>query len=179
MKYGKHEKIPPAAPGKRKLTLFICLVLLLAAGVSATLAYFSQASAPVINTFQAGTPGVKVDETFSGDTKTKITVSNTGDYPVYVRVRLVTYFEDEQGNVLAKDSPILNFSEGDNWVELGEYYYYNAPLTAGSTTENLLESSITMTEGQVIEVLADTVQATPEQAVTETWGVASSAFVGK
>lgn len=177
MKRGKYEAAP--SPKRKMLILVISLVLLVAVSAGATLAYFHLASGPVINTFQAGSAGAKVDEDVKGDTKKEITVTNTGKSPVYVRVRLVSYYEDSKGNVLPQASPSLSFTLGDNWVYHGGYYYYNAPLAAGATTEDLLGTDLAMSEGQVIEVLADTVQATPAQAVKDAWDVDASAFIGK
>lgn len=173
MKRGKYAR-------KRKpWVVVLCLVLLVAVGAGATLAYFHLASGPVINTFQAGSAGAQVNETFNGSTKEAITVTNSGKSPVYVRLRLVSYYEDAQGNVLPQDSPAVSFTLGENWKAVGSYYYYTQPLAAGAATADLLGSDVTMTAGQVIEVLADTVQATPAQAVKDVWGVEASAFIAQ
>ena len=177
MKKGKYAKAP--SPRRKPLVLVLSIVLLLAIGVGATIAYFHLASGPVINTFQTGSAGAEVNEVVSGNTKNEITVTNTGKSPVYVRIRLVSYYEDADGNVLPQASPTLSFTKGSKWVPLGNYYYYNAPLAAGATTEDLLGTDLAMSEGQVIEVLADTVQATPAQAVKDAWDVDASAFIGK
>ena len=158
----------------------LCLVLLVAVGAGATLAYFHLASGPVINTFQAGSAGAQVNETFDGSTKEAITVTNDGDSPVYVRLRLVSYYELSDGAVDgSQDSPTVSFTLGKNWTAIGSYYYYTQPLAAGATTSDLLGSDVTMTAGQVIEVLADTVQATPAQAVKDVWGVDASQFISR
>ena len=158
----------------------LCLVLLITASISATLAYFHLSAAPVINTFKAGSVEADIDETVHGNTKEAIQIKNTGSAPVYVRVRLVSYYEVSKGVPDAtKASPEVSFTRGENWYKVGEYYYYNQPLAAGATTSDLLDSSITMASGQVIDVLADTVQATPAQAVQDAWGVAASTFLGK
>lgn len=177
MKKGKYAKAP--SPRRKPLVLVLSIVLLLAIGVGATIAYFHLASGPVINTFQAGSAGAEVNEVVSGNTKNEITVTNTGKSPVYVRIRLVSYYEDADGNVLPQASPTLSFTKGSKWVPLGNYYYYNAPLAAGATTEDLLGTDLAMSEGQVIEVLADTVQATPAQAVKDAWDVDASDFIGE
>lgn len=177
MKKGKYAKAP--SPRRKPLVLVLSIVLLLAIGVGATIAYFHLASGPVINTFQAGSAGAKVNEVVSDNTKKEITVTNDGKSPVYVRIRLVSYYEDAEGNVLPQVSPALSFTVGSKWVPLDNYYYYNAPLAAGATTEDLLGTDLAMAEGQVIEVLADTVQATPAQAVKDAWDVDASAFIGK
>ena len=180
MKYGKFEHIPPAVPRKKLLTLTVVLVLLATLGIGGTLAYFTYTSEAVINTFQAGSVGAQVHEELGGNEKTSITVENTGGSPVYVRVRLVSYWMD--GNDVApKASPAVSFSVGSGWRQIGDYYYYTKPLAGGGVTTNLLGSSIAMTaeDGytQVIEVLADTVQATPDQAVKDVWGVEASSFL--
>ena len=178
MKRGKYEAAP--SPKRKMLILVISLVLLVAVSAGATLAYFHLASGPVINTFQAGTVGAEVHETLNGNTEEAITVTNTGDSPVYVRVRLISYYELNDGTVDgAKASPAVSFTLGENWKSIGSYYYYTKPLGTGATTSDLLGSNVTMASGQVIEVLADTVQATPDQAVAEVWGVKTSSCIAQ
>lgn len=176
MKKGKYEQMPPAAPRKKPLILVLCLVLLLI-GVGTTVAVLSKISNPVINTFEVGSVGAKIVESLNGDktAKTAIQVENTGDSPVYVRVRLVSYMT-ENGAVAPVASPALSFTLGTNWKQIGDYYYYTKPLAGEATTTNLLGSSVPMAEGQVIDVLADTVQATPADAVLEVWGVSADQF---
>lgn len=181
MKKGKYEKEPRMFSRKRLVLLVSCILLITVISVGTTLAYYFNASTPVINTFQAGSVGAKVEETVNGNTKESIAVKNTGDSPVYVRVKLVGYWVDSTGAPAPKSSASLSFTLNSNWTEIGGYYYYKAPLAGGATTANLLGSTITMTTqdgcNQVIEVLADTVQATPAEAVEEVWGVAASAFI--
>lgn len=180
MESNKYAKISPAVTGKKRWVLAICLVLMLTIGVGATLAYFHLASGPVINTFQAGSVGADIYEEVADNQKKIIQVTNTGKSPVYVRVRLVSYYESEGAVDVTKASPKVTFECGDKWVFRDPYYYYNTPLAAGTSTYNLLgEDGITMEPGQVIEVLADTVQATPAQAVVEAWGVQASDFIGQ
>ena len=182
METGKNKKNPPAVPGKKLLVMVLSLVLLISVSTGVTLAYFSRMSAPVINTFQAGSVGAKIEETVSENTKESIRVTNTGDSPVYVRVRLVNYWMD--GEDIAPKASTLHVSEDTaKWKKIGEYYYYTAPLAGGATTENLLKAGITMTTDsngytQVIDVLADTVQAAPADAVQAVWSISASAFIG-
>lgn len=166
------------SPRCKPLILAISIVLLVCVGVGATWAYFAMSATPVINTFQSGSVGAEVVEQVNGSAKTSITVKNTGESPVYVRVRLVSYFEDAYGNVLPQSSQDVSFTPGENWTQIGEYYYHRLPIAAGTSTTNLLGTSVSMASGQVIEVLADTVQAAPAQAVEETWGISPSSFTG-
>lgn len=45
-------------------------------------------------------------------------------------------------------------------------------------TANLLATPLEMGVGQVIDVLAETVQATPDDAVLEVWGVSAAQITG-
>lgn len=175
MKRGKYEA--PSSPKRKRLVLLASLVLLLCVGVGATLAQLRMISDPVINTFQSGSAGAEVVETVVSNTKKAIQVKNTGASPAYVRVRLVSYYEDADGNILARSSAGVTFTPGEDWVKLDQYYYYRMPLASGASTTDLLDSDIAMEAGQVIEVLADTVQTSPDQAVKDAWGVDASAFI--
>lgn len=180
MKHTDYEKVPPVKFGKKKLIALLCLLLLVTAGIGATVAYFRMTSGPVINTFHAGSVGAEIKETVVNNTKEAIQVKNTGASPVYVRVRLVSYYERSQGEVDASQaSPELSFTAGEKWTASGSYYYYTEPLAAGATTTDLLGTALAMSAGQVIEVLADTVQATPARAAIDAWGVDVSAFAGQ
>lgn len=170
MKCGKYQKNPPASPRKRPILLILCLVLTATLSVGATLAYYAVSSTPVINTFSAGSAGARIDEEIDDNVKKAITVTNTGDSPVFVRVRLVGYWENADGTIAAKDAPNLTFDLGSGWKPNDGYYYYTSPVGAGQSTSDLLGSNLAMEAGQVIEVLADTVQAAPKDAVLDVWG---------
>lgn len=181
MKRGKYEKVPPAAPRKKLLTLVLCLVLLAVLGIGGTLALLSSSANPVINTFVAGSVSADVVETLNGTktTKTSIQVENTGESPVYVRVRIVDYWM-EDGEILPKASQ-MNVTPASGWKKMGQYYYYMTPLSADegqNLTTNLLAAPLEMGVGQVIDVLAETVQATPADAVLEVWGVSAAQITG-
>lgn len=175
MKNGKFANAP--SPKHKTMIIVLSIILLVCIGVGATLAYFANSTGPVINTFQSGTVGAEIVEDISGNTKNSITVKNTGSVPVYVRVRLVSYFEDDSG-VLPQDSPVVSVTLDTNWKQIGSYYYYKLPVGAGDSTGNLLGSQLAMAENQVIEVLADTVQATPADAVEAVWSVTVSQIEG-
>ena len=176
MKNGKFANAP--SPRRKTLIIVLSIILVVCIGAGATLAFFANSTGPIINTFQSGSAGAEIEETLSGNTKTEIKVHNTGKTPVYVRVRLVSYFEDASGNVLPQDSPVVGFTSGDNWNYMDGYYYYKLPVGAGGFTSDLLGTDVTMSAGQVIEVLADTVQATPASAVQEVWGVSADWIEG-
>ena len=91
---------------------------------------------------------------------------------------------DEEGNVVSGGSlPKVSLKEGSDWF-LGTdgIYYYTKPVAPnGGTTSNLLENNPikepTTEEGKPagchleVTVLAESIQAAPSTAVTESWGV--------
>ncbi len=123
-----------------------------------------------------------IEEGFDADTgvKPSIAVKNTSNIHAYIRVCLVSYWVDEEGNVLPKTSemPEIEFKEG--WIKReGEHvYYYKSPVAPNLSTEELLENPITVQglnaeDGsiQVINVFAEAIQAKPAKAVEESWKV--------
>lgn len=160
---------------KRLIAVAFSLLLAVVIFTGASFAFLHMNSGPVQNTFSKGSVGADIEEVFTNNVKSSITVKNTGDSPAYVRVRLVTYWQDAAGNILVKDTqPSISLTLGSGWSQLGEYYYYTQPVSGGTATGNLLGSNgITLVENQVIDVIAEVVQATPDGAVTNLWGEAA------
>ena len=95
----------------------------------------------------------------------------------YVRVKLVMNWVDDNGNVSAEPVNITVDYDNTNWFEQGGIYYYKMPVAANDgVTTNLLKTPITQgtaPEGYHLEVtvLAESIQAAPSKAVTDSWGV--------
>ena len=127
------------------------------------------------NTFTAAKSGTDIVEELDGNQKKSIIVKNTGTAVSYVRVKLVMNWVDENGNVSAEPVNITP-SITDNWFLKDGIYYYKMPVAAKGETTNLLQTPITQgtaPEGYHLEVtvLAESIQAAPSTAVTESWGV--------
>ena len=150
--------------------LIIALALILVLAVGGTVAYIFTQTGPVINTFTPTEAKITVDEETNSNQKTSITVvNNSTGVPVYIRVALVANMIDKDKNVTdAADVP--NFTPGDKWIQIGEYYYYTEPVPVGKSTGNLLQSSMKLDENMQVVVLADAIQAEPKQAVIDAWG---------
>lgn len=176
---------------KKSLVLLICLTVLLAFSASGTVAYLVDASGPVDNTFKPATHDTEIDEPdWDGKTKTTVTVNNTGNVTSYVRVMLVGYWCNAEGQIVRpwdgdgfELNEAANTTDGDGiangkWVKQGEYYYFTAPLKAGEETTNLLKNPITveMENGEylVLNVIHQSIQAEPTTAVQSAWGVIPS-----
>ena len=116
-----------------------------------------------------------------GSEKSDIRVENTGNVKEFIRLRLVSYYVDSNGDIVGTVSsqyPTLSLKNG--WIAgANRTYYYPYPVEPGSLTGILCEpftlGQTQLENGtvvyQVMEVIAEAVQAEPISAVQETWGV--------
>ena len=162
--------------GGRKAALVLSLCLIFALAVGTTLAYLKANTSPVTNTFTAAKSDIKIDEDVTGGQKKSIIVQNTGTATSYVRVKLVCNWVDKDGDVSATPVPAPTITNSD-WLEKDGIYYYTKPVAPTGQTSNLLDGNpITQPnapEGCHLEVtvLAESIQAAPSKAVTDSWGV--------
>lgn len=165
--------------GGRKAALILSLCLIFALAVGTTLALLKANTAPVTNTFKAATSEIKIEENVENGEKSSIQVVNTGTATSYVRVKLVMNWVDGNGKVVSGGNlPKVTLKEGSDWF-LGTdgIYYYKTPVAPNGQTSNLLDGNpITQPnapEGCHLEVtvLAESIQAAPSKAVTDSWGM--------
>ena len=163
-------------PKAKRILLWALLVsLILVCGI--TVAYLYRATGDVTNEFVKGYVDCEVQENFNGTEKSSITVENTGNVMAYLRVRLVSYWVNKSGEIVAKASEMPTFTPAADWYSAGnDTYIYTKPVAPGGSTGDLLGSgsSITLqtsTEGyqQVVEVFADAIQSEPADAVKDAW----------
>lgn len=117
----------------------------------------------------------------SGSVKSDITAENTGSTTVFLRLRLSVCWVDAKGNTTGTPSvPLPKITLRQNWLDGGDgLYYYALPVEPGQSTAVLCEpmrmgTSVSPTGAAVyqqITVLAEAVQALPEKAAQEAWGV--------
>lgn len=185
---GKHRKAK-AQPVRRKTyhkgrltAMAIATVMLLALAIGGTVAWLSTKGAPITNTFNPSKVACEVTEKFDGSTgvKSNVNVKNTGTINAFIRVKLVTYRTNDQGQHIGGTATIPTFKTGDGWVKSGDYYYYTLPVAAnGGTPANPLigESGIALIKytdadggKQAVDVMAEAIQSVPEDAVKAAWG---------
>lgn len=165
-------------------------VLVTVAAVGVTLAFMFK-RANVKNTFAPAEVACTVHEKLDGEDiteaaakgseKSDIRVENTGKVNEYLRVRLVSYFVDAEGNVTgAEPSVYPDIILNDGWIAGGNHtYYYTKTVEPGEFTpvmcqpftlaEKVLRDGTTIY--QVVEVFAEAIQADPPEAVKEAWKV--------
>lgn len=117
----------------------------------------------------------------AGSVKSDITAENTGNTTVFLRLRLSACWVDGTGKVTGTPSvPLPQITLRQNWLDGGDgLYYYELPVEPGQSTTALCEpmrmgTSVSPTGAAVyqqITVLAEAVQALPEKAAQEAWGV--------
>ncbi len=165
-------------------------MLVAVAAVGVTLAFMFKKT-NVQNTFEPAKVSCTVhekldnkditEETANGGEKSEIRVENTGNVNEYLRVRLVSYFVDEKGNITgAEPSVYPNITLNEGWIVGSNHtYYYKDPVKPGGFTPQMCQpfalTEKTLSDGttiyQTVEVFAEAVQAEPAAAAKDAWGV--------
>lgn len=172
----------------RVILVGFLVCLLIAGGV---FAYMYKKTAVTSNKFVPAEIVCTLNETYdkTSSQKNSITITNDkekgSNINAYLRVMLVSYWVDDEGNVVSKASemPTIEYDQS-KWVKSAtdHIYYYKEPVEPEETTSNLLEEGkvISLTEDtsaniyQVVEVFAEGIQANPTSTVSSAWGVTIS-----
>lgn len=172
--------------GGRKTALILSLCLIFALAVGTTVALLVAHTNAVTNTFKAAESGTHVDVEDSGNKKTGIFVKNEGTATSYVRVKLVMNWVSEDGKTISGEPVNIDVNyDKTSWFEQGGIYYYKTPVapvgaSPDNVTTNLLQANSPITEPTEgkpdgchleVTVLAESIQAAPSKAVTDSWGV--------
>jgi len=163
----------------RKIALLVSLALILVVAAGSTVAWLADKTDPVENTFTPAQVQCVVEETVENNAKTSITVKVPQDaknVDAYIRVALIVNWLDENNNVIASDSPAVPLNAA--WTANGGYYYYNAVVPVGQSTQNLLSAGQSLgvpenvpagAASYEIIVSAQAIQAYPADVVFTVW----------
>ncbi len=136
---------------KNKRRMILILGVLIPLVIGSTWAYFSK-TVKMDNQFQSSEAKVYLNEKFDpkdrwvpGEEKQKeVRFGNEGQISAVLRVRFTSVLKRSDGteDADAAKNFKLNFSEDfkKNWVQSGEWYYYNKVLSAGELTDITLRS---------------------------------------
>lgn len=169
----KHKKL------RKPVKLVISLLLLVCVSVGGTVAYLTS-NGSVTNQFTVANVNTEVDEDFDGTIKKNVTAKNTGDVSAFIRIKLVTYRVNNDGNHIGGSASIPKFTPGAGWFKSGDCYYYSNPVQPNEKPgsdliddNGIILVSYSDADGgkQVIEVIAEAIQASPTDAVKEAWGL--------
>lgn len=169
----------------RLLTAAVCGAVLSGSAVMVTGSWLQDASEPVQNRVGPATVTCQVTERFDGRVKSLVNVTNTGDVPAYIRVKLISYRVNQSHQKIGGAAQIPDFTPGQDWFAKDGIYYYRFPVAPGEQPghgligeEGIGLSGYTDADGgkQVIEVMAEAIQAqgTDEagtKAVVSAWGI--------
>lgn len=167
----------------RPVLLALSLVLVLGLSVGGTLAFLIDSTDPVTNTFTPGEVKTEIEEKFEHDVKEDVKVKNTGTVDAYIRAQIVINWVDKDGNIVADPGEGVEYEllmGSDKWKKGADgFWYYTEKVKAGGTTFNLIDSCKVTTEadagvGLQVTILSQAIQAEPEQAIKEAWGVTIS-----
>ena len=155
------------------LLLTFAAVVLLFGAVGGTVAWISENTDSVQNTFSPASVDVQVTESFNGSTKSDVKVSNVGNTSAYIRAAIVAYWVYEDGSVAAPWEGTVSINSG--WTKQGDYYYYNQEVPENGETTALF-AAYTAPAAPVagaklkMDILAQGIQSTPQSAVSAAWG---------
>lgn len=159
-KYGAEKRRKNHKP----VIAIISLIAIMVSLVGGTIAYLVDKK-EVTNTFTPGKVTCLINEQFAGGVKSSITVTNTGNTPAKIRVRIVATWVKEDGTVYGGAVPNVTVNPAKGWRPDGNYFVYDGPVAPGGVTTNLLANPITSSQDApegcylVVEVLADAIQS--------------------
>ena len=168
---------------KKVILLAVSLMLILSAAIGGTVAYLIDQTGSITNTFTPAKVTPEVKEDFGNNVKNNVQITNKGDIPAYIRVKVVVTWKDAQGNVYgtapkAGEDYTWTMLENSKWFSKGGFYYYSEPVPAGETTNVLftdckLKDDVKAPEGYSlsVDIHAQAIQAEPTTAVTSAWSV--------
>lgn len=166
-----------------RLWLIAALALCAAAAVGMTLSFMFK-KAEKTNTFVPAEVTCEVEESPLTGVKRDVCVKNTGNAAAYLRIRLVSYYVYDNGDIAGRVSsqyPMLTLQNG--WIAGTDHtYYYPTPVEPDAKTGILCGpitlGTVELADGtpvyQVLEVFAEAIQAEPVGAVQEAWRVTVS-----
>lgn len=180
--------------------IVLCVIILVTVSPTVS-AYMLKRTSVVNNEFVPAYVTCQLHEVFENNAKTSIQVENTGNIEAYIRLRVLSYWQDSKGNAVAidRDPPSIT-PDSSTWIEdttgsrdTVNTFYCKVPIAAGDKTPELLSSGTsitleTMTKtddsgvvyvyNQVVEIIAEAIQSKPTSAVEDSWKVTIEAVNG-
>ena len=156
----------------KKFGIVFALLLIVALGGTA-LAYMVHKTPAISNSFNVASVSVEL----SGNMENQIVATNKSEIDVYIRVRLSSHWINGDDEIVSKASEVPDLTVSADWIAdtTNDTYYYKYKVSKDNSTTNLLSNTtITLkTEDgyrQVVQALAEIIQADPAAAIAESWG---------
>lgn len=183
---GEHMRSETKTRSTKFIALLVSMVLLVVGAVSGTVAYIVAHADPVKNVFEATSVPCEVEEKFENNVKTDVKIVNDGNIDAYIRARVVVTWQDKEGNVAAQvpvegQDYTITYTDDSTWFKDGNgYWYYKSAVSPNSTTSVLIarcepvEEKVPDGYYLSVEILAESIQSSPDNAVSEAWGINAS-----
>lgn len=163
----------------RKYIIGVAIVLCLSVGAYMTISYLTSDSS-LENTFTIASVQPTVVETFENDVKSNVYVKNNGDIPVYIRAKIMIYYQDTEKNILGDIPANTDYSieySGDleeHWIRAddGFYYYINKVDSQGNTAQLIKKCVSNVNDPNkhlVVDIITEAIQANPQDAIKDAW----------
>lgn len=176
----------------RSFVVLAALLVLVLGIVGTTLAWLTDATGDLTNTFEYAKVSCQVLEDVNSNKtkKTNVRIQNTGNTDAYIRATYVVTYRDNTGSILYEtsfsnegwDVDLSNKINTDSWVRGTDgYWYCKTPVAPGAETPELFKAPINgngtfLNHGRsneqaitYVEILATAIQSQPVNAVNEAW----------
>lgn len=163
----------------KKKAAVVCILVILFSFTTGTIAWLTLKTQPLNNEFLLGSVAGSIVENYADHVKTSIAVQNDGNIPAFARIKLTAYWQKNDDTILGKTAVVPSFSISSGWFLKDGIYYCRNVIAPSGLTPNLLASEIPLTvdaDGNrlVIDVFAELIQAQPDAAAADAWGVSVS-----
>ncbi len=187
MYQGKRYKRSRRRSGK-SAALLVSLLLLLTVTVGGTIAFLMDTDGPLHNLFNPSKVTTYVDETVSGNTKSDVSIKNTGDTTAWIRAAIVVTWQDKDGNVYGQ-LPVegtdytmeLNVVTKDGWLKGNDgFYYWYLPVKSVEEDASDCNTGVLIKECTYeknapedyflnVEIIGSGIQSEPENVFNTEW----------
>lgn len=181
---GEHMRSETKTRSTKFIALLVSMVLLVVGAVSGTIAYIITQDGPVVNEFVPAKVPCEVEENFDGQVKSNVQIQNQGNIDAYVRAKVVITWQDKEGNVAAQvpetGDYTIEYANDGKWFQKDGYWYCSEAVAPGAKTPVLIQECKPVEEKVPagyylsVEILAESIQSSPDNAVSEAWGINAS-----
>ena len=156
----------------KQFVLLASIAVLLVGVIGGSLAYLFTNTDPVVNTFTPGKVNIKVEETLGENTKSNVSIKNTGNVKAKIKAMVVITWQNANGDVFHKQpEPVTDYTikwgESTKWSPkaLNTWCIYSDEVEAGNLTETLIDEIKVIKQCEdanyklVVDVIAEAIQA--------------------
>ena len=165
---------------RKSAALLVSLLLLLTVTVGGTIAFLMDSDGPLHNLFNPSKVTTYVDETVSGNTKSDVSIKNTGDTTAWIRAAIVVTWQDKDGNVygqLPVEGTNYEITWGTGWKTGDDgFYYWTSPVKAetgvtGDLIETISPKGNPPADGYylTVEIIGSGIQNKPAKVFNTEW----------